>query len=119
MATATTFTITGVKEKKRGTTNGRAWVLHEITASNGARYCTFDATWAQNISATVTVEVTKTDRGLSVGTFPSRAQAAVLRAGNIPLTAPATAAAPDKFAVLDGKLDRILAEIAGLRSHFS
>ena len=100
-----TVTVTAVTPKKNGTTNGRKWTLFEVRAQSGKTYTTFDADWQRQVG--LTVEATLSD-GNRLG--PPSQKAA---------PAPPLLASSDKFAMLNDKLDRLLADVAAIRAHFA
>ncbi len=105
-----TFTVGSVAPKKRGTTNGRAWTLYEVRATDGRMYTTFDAGWSKQVGRTVAVEVAERNR---LGAHPEE------RAPAANGQRPAPALAPDRFTVLVEKLDQVLAELRAIRRHFA
>ena len=103
-----TITIAAIIPKKSGATNGRRWTLYEIRTTDGKTYTTFDAGWNGHVGETFTVEVASGNR---LGPIP---EAGVPNSPNAQVPSE-----PDKFAVLSGKLDRLLTEMAAIRRHFT
>ncbi len=109
-----TITIASVNPKKSGTTNRRKWTMYEVRAQDGKAFTTFDAEWMKH--AGETVEATASERN-RLGAFPARLAPNGNSAHQAPL--PPAPETPDRFAVLNDKLDRALAELATIRRHFA
>jgi hypothetical protein len=52
-----TFTVQGVREVRRGVTDGREWTKYVITTETGAQIGTFDASWLLVIGDTVSTQI--------------------------------------------------------------
>ena len=105
--------IAAVHPKKTGTTNGRQWTLHEVVGRDGRRFATFDAEWGRHVGETVEADLDERGR---LGAFPKPAGRPMTNGHAVP---PAPTAAPDRFQVLNDKLDQALGELAAIRRHFA
>lgn len=111
-----TLTIAAVSAKKTGATNGRRWTLFEVRVKDGVTYTTFDAEWQRHVGETLEASVSERNR---LGAFP-KVPARPATNGSSPqrLGVPAPVS-PDRFAVLNEKLDRALEELSAIRRHFA
>jgi hypothetical protein len=111
-----TLTIAAVSAKKTGTTNGRKWTLYEVRAKNGAIYTTFDVDWQRHVGETLEAAVSERNR---LGAFPKVSGRPATNGTGQQASAALAPASPDRFAVLNEKLDRALQELATIRRHFA
>jgi len=110
-----TLTIAAVNAKKTGATNGRKWTLFEVRAKDGAIYTTFDAEWQRHVGDTLEAAVSERNR---LGAFPKAPSRPTTNGTGPRGPAMPAAAPPDRFAVLNEKLDQALEELAAIRRHF-
>ncbi|HKX17161.1 MAG TPA: hypothetical protein VJT33_04030 [bacterium] len=111
-----TFTIAAVTAKKPGTTDGRRWSLYEVLSNDGNAFTTFDADWQRHVGETVEAFVSERNR---LGTFPKAPSLPEANGTTPQPPAGPSPASPDRFAVLNTKLDRALEELAAIRRHFA
>ena len=106
---ATTFEIRVVRRVKTGQTNGRAWTLYEVSTDTGRRLTTFDGEWSKHVGERVVVPA-PLNGDARLGKFPAPQRTQEMRVS--------PTAGPDRFTVLDEKLDAVLAELQAIRKHF-
>ena len=100
-----TITIEDAREKRSGTTNGRAWTLYEVTDAEGTKYGTFDGRYLTMVGARVQVDVERNAKG-----YWNIVDKPMFRGENVVAKAEARVRAPDD---MGERLDKV---VEGLRA---